>query len=165
MAITKDKKANILTGLKDAVSNAQSMVFVNFQKISGNDTANLRKTLREKGVAYTVAKKTLTRMALNNSSISGEMPEMPGEFGLAYSDDLIAPAREIYAFEKKNPDNLKITGGVFEGRYMNRDEMLSIATIPDTPVLRGMFVNIINSPIQSFAIALNALAEKREQTA
>lgn len=165
MAITRDKKATVLSNLKDAVSTSDSLVFVNFKGISGNDTTTLRQTLRLKEVGYTVAKKTLTRLALNGAEIKGEMPELPGEFGLVYGKDLIAPAREIYAFEKKFPENLKITGGVFEGKYMSRDEMLSIATIPDTPVLRGMFVNIINSPIQGFVIALNALAEKREQTA
>lgn len=165
MAISKEKKIEILGNLKNAIDSSGSMVFVTFQGISGNSTTDLRHVLRDKGVSYTVAKKTLTRRALSESPFTGEMPDMPGEFGLAYSDDLISPAREIYAFEKKNPDNLKITGGVFEGRFMNREEMLSIATIPDTPVLRGMFVNIINSPIQGLVLALNALAEKREQAA
>lgn len=165
MAISKEKKIEILGNLKNAIDASESMVFVTFQGISGNSTTDLRHVLRDKGVSYTVAKKSLTKRALSESSFTGEMPDMPGEFGLAYGDDLIAPAREIYAFEKKNPDNLKITGGVFEGRFMNREEMLSIATIPDTPVLRGMFVNIINSPIQGLVLALNALAEKREQTA
>lgn len=165
MAITRDKKAEVLSHLKDAVGTSDSLVFVSFRGISGNDTTTLRQTLRTKDVGYMVAKKTLTRLALDGVDIKGEMPELPGEFGLVYGKDLIAPAREIYAFERKFQENLKITGGVFEGKYMSRDDMLSIATIPDTPVLRGMFVNIINSPIQGFVIALNALAEKREQTA
>jgi hypothetical protein len=37
--------------------------------------------------------------------------------------------------------------------------MNSIATIPPLPVLRGMFVNVINSPIQSLVIALSKVAE------
>ena len=45
---------------------------------------------------------------------------------------------------------------------MNREKMLSIAQIPAPQILRGQFVNLINSPIQSFVIALGKIAEKRE---
>ena len=52
-------------------------------------------------------------------------------------------------------------GGVFDGEYMDKAAMTAIANIPDVPVLRGMFVNVINSPIQGMVIALNAIAEKK----
>ena len=39
--------------------------------------------------------------------------------------------------------------------------MNAIATIPPVPVLRGMFVNVINSPIQGFVIALDQIREKK----
>ncbi|HEY4489405.1 MAG TPA: 50S ribosomal protein L10, partial [Candidatus Paceibacterota bacterium] len=58
-------------------------------------------------------------------------------------------------------DTLSIMGGVFEGGFLSASEMNSIATIPPVLVLRGMFVNVINSPIQSMAIALNAIATKK----
>src|SRR3990167_7338986 len=35
-------------------------------------------------------------------------------------------------------------------------------TIPSLQTLRGMFVNVINSPIQGLAIALDAIAKKKE---
>jgi ribosomal protein L10 len=39
--------------------------------------------------------------------------------------------------------------------------MNAIALIPSVPVLRGMFVNVINSPIQGLVIALDKIAEKK----
>ena len=48
-----------------------------------------------------------------------------------------------------------------EGVQNEKDAMMEIATIPAPEVLRGMFVNVINSPIQGFVMALNAIAEKR----
>jgi len=47
---------------------------------------------------------------------------------------------------------------VFEGKYMNADEMMSIATIPPLQTLRAMFVNLINLPIQRFAVVLEQIA-------
>ena len=39
--------------------------------------------------------------------------------------------------------------------------MTAIATIPPLPVLRGMFVNVINSPLQGLVIALDQIREKK----
>jgi ribosomal protein L10 len=40
--------------------------------------------------------------------------------------------------------------------------MESIALIPSQKTLYAQFVNIINSPIQGFVVALNAIAEKKQ---
>ena len=58
-------------------------------------------------------------------------------------------------------EQIKILGGVFEGRYLNAIAMTEIATIPSKEVLIAQFVNLINSPIQRFAVALGAVAEQK----
>ena len=69
---------------------------------------------------------------------------------------------ELYLEAKKKfPESLKIMGGVFEGRFMSALEMLEIAQIPTLDVLRGKFVNIINSPIQRLVIGLSEISKKK----
>jgi len=161
MAITKAKKGEVLAKLDNAFKAAKSLVFVNFKGLTVGNTTDLRNALRKESVSYSVAKKTLTKRALDEAKYEGEMPNLEGELALAWGEDLIAPAREVFAFQKKFPENLRILGGVFEGRYMSKSEIEGIAKIPATPVLRGMLVNIINSPIQRFAIALNEIAKSK----
>lgn len=160
MALSKQKKQEILGELTTALGTAKSVVFVNFKGLNVADTTNLRRDLRANGVTYTVAKKTLTRKALEGKA-EGSAPELPGELAIAFGEDGIAPAREVYAYQKKFADKVTILGGIFEGRYKTKEEMTAIASIPSLQTLRGMFVNIINSPIQRFAIALNQIAEKK----
>lgn len=161
MAINKQKKEEIVDKLTNSFKDAKSLVFVNFKNLSVGNTTEMRQGLRKEGVSYTVAKKTLTRRVLDSQKFEGDMPELPGELALAWSEDLIAPARGIHTYSKKFPETLKILGGVFEGRYMNGLEMQEIALIPGLDVLRGKFVNIINSPIQRVAIALSEIAKSR----
>jgi len=161
MAINKAKKTEIVDKLKKAFKDAKSLVFVNFKGFSVGNTTLMRRTLKGEKISYTVAKKTLTSKALEGEKFEGEKPELPGELSLAWGEDLVAPAREVYNFVKKFPENLKILGGVFEGRYMTALEMIEIAKIPGLDILRGKFVNIINSPIQRMAIALNEIAKKK----
>lgn len=161
MAITKEKKQEIVSKLSQALSHAKSLVFVNFHGLSVAAASEMRRALTGAGVTYYVAKKSLIKRALTEAKYEGEIPELPGELALAWSDDLIAPAREVYTFQKKNPEMLKIVGGLFEGKLMGERDMMEIATIPPLPVLHGKFVNIINSPIQRFVIALDQIAQTK----
>ena len=160
MAITKAKKETILGKLEGVRSEADSIVFVKFSGMSVANTTAMREDLRQKGVGYFVAKKTLMKRTFGES-FTGSMPQLDGEIAIAYSADAIAPAQNIKDFTLKYKNNLAIVGGVFQGVFKNQAEMTEIASIPPLQVLRGMFVNVINSPIQGMVLALNAIAEKK----
>jgi large subunit ribosomal protein L10 len=162
MAITKAKKEDIVAKVRDALKDAVSVVFVNFKGLSVSDTSAMRKALKEEGIGYYVAKKTLVKRVLTANGYEGTLPDMSGELALAWSsDDATAAARGIFEAGKKHKDALSITGGVFENRFLDAAGMRAIAMIPPVPVLRGMFVNVINSPIQGFVIALDQIAQKK----
>jgi ribosomal protein L10 len=106
----------------------------------------------------------LVKRVLGDLKAEGDMPELPGELAIAYGDDLLAPARETYAFQKTPRDkgSISIVGGIFDGVFKTQAEMMSIATIPSLQVLRGQFVNLINSPIQRLAIVLDEIRKSKE---
>ena len=162
MAITKAKKQDILGKLSEILSKATSVVFVRFHKLSVADTAAMRKAMKGEGIGYYVAKKTLVRRALSEKGYTGDVPSLEGELAVAWSeDDATAPARAVYEHGKKHKDALTILGGVFEEGLIDAAAMTAIATIPPVPVLRGMFVNVINSPIQGLVIVLDKIREKK----
>lgn len=161
MATTRDKKKEIVDDLTKLVSGASSLVFVSYTKLPVVETTRMRATLRGKGVGFRVAKKTLIKRVLAGAGIAGEQPELSGEIALAYGVDALVPAREVHAFTKQFKEQLSIVGGVFENRYMDAAHMSEVALIPTLDVLRAQFLNLINSPIQRFAVVLNQIAEKR----
>jgi large subunit ribosomal protein L10 len=162
MAINKEKKVEILSKLKKIVKDSASVVFINFHSLPVVESSAIRKALRAKGVGYTVAKKTLTKKAFSEAGLAGEMPELPGELGIVYGTDPIEGAREVYEFQKKLDKKIKILGGVFEGKFMSQNEMLTISQIPGLKTLQAQFVNLINSPIQGFVMALSEIAKKKD---
>lgn len=161
MAISKAKKSEIVSDVSKILADSKSIAFVNFHKLTVTETGEVRKALRAAGVGYRVAKKTLIKRALEEAGITGEMPALDGEISLVYGADLLAPAREVLEFTKKFKDKLSIVGGVFEGGYKSKSEMMAIATIPSMHTLQAQFVQLINSPIQRFVLALNAIADKK----
>ena len=162
MSLTKAQKGTLVDMFSSAVADAASLTFVQFKALPVKTDTALRSKLYEQGVSYKVAKKTLLKRALEAGNIAGTLPPLEGNISIAWSaDDATAPARNIHEFLQGYKDNLSIVGGVFEGKFMDAAEMNEIATIPGIQVLRGMFANVINSPIQGFVVALNAIAEKK----
>ncbi len=162
MARTKIEKKEIVKKVEEIVKDTPSLVFVNFHGLKVEDATKIRRKLKSEGIGFFVAKKTLTRKALESGKkIEGSIPELPGELGLAYGKDLIAPAREVYEFQKQFKDSISIVGGIFEGKFMSKEEMMAIALIPSENTLRAMFVNVINSPIQGLVMALDQIAQKK----
>ncbi len=162
MAITKEKKKEIIANLKKIVSDSKSIVFVNFNKLLVKEASEIRRALKKEDINYLVVKKSLLGKVLDEVKVGGGVPKFAGELALVFGNDQLAPAREIYGFQKKLDNKVSIVGGIFENQFKSLQEMMNIATIPSLQVLRGMFVNVINSPIQRFAIALNAIAGKKQ---
>ncbi len=158
--LLKSKKEEIVKDLEKAIKGSESVVFVNFHGLNAGEETMLRRELRDKGVNYKVSRKTLLARAMAGKAV-GTMPELGGEVAIAYGTDQIAPAREVFSFGKTHKVNLNILGGIFDGNFVDAAKMMQIATIPERVVLYAQFVNLINSPIQRFAVALNEVAKSK----
>ena len=160
MAITRQKKEEVVARAGALVSASKTLVFAKFKGLSVEEQHEMRSAFRKEAVGYTVIKKTLLKRALDAGKFGGTMPALEGEVALAYSEDELAPARELAVFVKKFPEHLAFAGGVFGGTFVSAEEIKSIAAIPGMQTLRAQFVQLINSPRQRLAVVLNAKAEK-----
>lgn len=158
--LQKSRKEEMIKDLEGAVKGSESLVFVNFHGLKVSDETKLRRSLRDQGVNYKVSRKTLLKRALKGKAV-GEIPELDGEVAIAYSKDQTASAREIYNFQKTHKGILNILGGIFEGKFLGKEKMMEIAMIPSREVLYAQFVNLINSPIQRFAMVINEIANHK----
>ena len=156
MAITRQKKEEVVAKVVDIASKAKTLVFANFNGLTVAQQSEMRTALRGQGIGYVVAKKSLLRRAIEG------MPEIEGEVALVHGSDELAPARELLAFVKKFPERLSFAGGLFQGKFVGKDEIAVIAAIPGVEALRAQFVQLINSPLQRFAVVLDAYAKKLE---
>ncbi|MEK7664954.1 MAG: 50S ribosomal protein L10 [Patescibacteria group bacterium] len=166
MALTKEQKQNQINSLKENISKQKSLVFVDFSKVSSKDMFGLRKNLKEAGCSLKIAKKTLVRIAFGQSNISfwQKIKEnIPGQLALVFGiDDEIAPARISNKFAKEQ-ENFKILGGLFENKFIEKDRVLALASIPPRPELLSRLVGSLSGPIASFVRVLDKIRENKEK--
>lgn len=163
MAKTKQQKQEILQRLSEALKKENSSVLVHFKGVSVAEESAMRRSLREQGLAYFVAKKTLIKRVLADNGFNA--PELDGEVAVIYnttSEDTTAPARLAHEYGTKfGSERFTLLAGIFESKIQDKVGITEIATIPSMDVLRGMFANVINSPIQRVAIALAEVAKTK----
>ncbi|HEY9481092.1 MAG TPA: 50S ribosomal protein L10 [Candidatus Paceibacterota bacterium] len=162
MALSKDKKKELVAELDAVLKDSKGAVFVGFKGLKVNEANAMRKGFKAQGVGFLVAKKTLLNRSLTAAKVEGTQPAMDAEVAIAYSADNLATAREVGAFLKKNKEKLSVLGGIFEGKFISKADVLSYASIPDQKTLYAQVVNLINSPIQRFVIAASEIAKKKE---
>ncbi len=161
MALTKEKKQYVLVDLKANIAKQKSVIFADFSKVNSKDLFSLRKQLKEAGCNLKVAKKTLVRIAFGQSNISfwNKIKSIvPGQLALVFGiEDEIAPARISHKFTKVN-ENFKILGGIFEGRFIDREKALVLANLPTRNELLSKLVGSLASPMASFVRVLDKIS-------
>ncbi|MCO7127462.1 50S ribosomal protein L10 [Sporolactobacillus shoreicorticis] len=147
--------------LKDSVAT----IIVNYRGLSVAEVTELRKQLREANVDYKVYKNSFARRATGIAGLSGLDDALKGPTAVSFSkEDVIAPAKVLYNFAKEH-EALEIKAGVIEGKLTSVDEIKALAELPSREGLLSMLANVLQAPIQKFALGVKAVAEKKEQEA
>ena len=166
-----DKVAKV-EWLAERLKASAVTVLADYTGLNVQAMTELRAACRESNVQMHVLKNTLGRLAAEQSGVPGLTAFQDGPTAYAFSDNLVAPAKTLREFAKKNP-KLRLKGGVLEGSVISAEQVTSLATLPSREVLlsqmlAGMqgpisgFVNVLNANIRGLAQVLAAIRDQKE---
>ncbi|MBR5543548.1 MAG: 50S ribosomal protein L10 [Oscillospiraceae bacterium] len=159
-----EQKKQLVAELAEKMKNASSGVLVDYKGINVADDTALRAEMRKNNIDYKVIKNTLIRFAAKEAGLEGLDSVLEGTTALAISaDDVIAPAKVVAEFAKKNENIYNIKAGFMDGKVVGVEEIMSLANLPSKEVLLGRLVGGLQGPIFGLALVLKAIAEKVEK--
>ncbi|MDT8862302.1 50S ribosomal protein L10 [Alkalihalobacillus sp. MEB130] len=162
MSVLEQKK-QVVADIAAKLRESKSTVVVDYRGLTVAQVTELRKQLREAGVEFKVYKNTLARRATAEAELTALDEQLVGPTAIAFStDDVIAPAKVINEFAKKN-DALEIKAGVIEGQVASVAEVKALAELPSREGLLSMLANVLQAPVRQFALATKAVAEQKEE--
>ena len=158
--IILEKKQAEVEALVEKLQNSVSGVLVQYQGITVEDDTKMRAALRKAGVEYTVMKNTLTGRACDIAGYGDMKAHLTGMTALAISqDDPIAPAKILKEYDDK-VESFKIKAGYIDGKVVDADTVMQLASIPPKEVLLGKLLGSLKSPLCKLCAVLNAKIEK-----
>ncbi len=169
------QKKQVVAELAEKFKNSVSGVIIDYKGITVEQDTNLRRKFREAGVDYAVIKNTLMRFAVKEAGLDDLSAILEGTSALAICEnDPVAPAKVFKDFLKENEElELSFKGGFVDGKVLSVDEIKALADLPPKEVLIAKVLGGLNSPIaglanvlngniRGLAVALNAVAEKKQ---
>ena len=156
-----EQKKPVVEEISNLITDAASVVLVNYSGLTVAQDTELRRSLREAGVSYKVYKNTMMNFAFQGTPCEELCKNLEGTNALAVSkDDATAPARVLAKFAKTAP-KLELVAACVEGAYYDKVGVEALSAIPSREELLGKLLGSIQSPITNFARVLSQIAESK----
>lgn len=160
-----EKKKEIVGGITEKFEKAAAVVVVDYRGLTVAQVTDLRKQLRDADIEMHVLKNTMLRRAAVAAGLEGMDDIFKGPTAVAFSnEEVVAPAKIIADFAK-TANALEIKGGVVEGKVANADQINELAKLPSREGLLSMLLSVLQAPVRNTALAVKAVAEKKEEDA
>jgi large subunit ribosomal protein L10 len=156
------EKELAVSEVAEKLKNSKCTIVTDYRGLNVSQVTQLRKSLREAGVEFTVLKNSLARRATANAELTELDEFLTGPTAIAFSTgDIVAPAKILTEFAKKN-DKMTVKAGVVEGRVVGFDQIKALADLPSREGLLSMLLSVLQAPVRNFALAVKAVAEKQD---
>lgn len=155
MAITKEKKEEVVAGLVSKLKEAKSVVFTDYRGLSVEELNEVRNELRKEGIEYKVIKNTLFTIAIKDAGLDIDLEATKGHpiaAAFGYQDE-VAPAKVVNTYASKN-EKLEIVGGILEGKEISPIMVKSLAKLPSREELYGKLVGTLAAPMSGMVNVL-----------
>jgi len=154
-----EQKRELVAELNAVFNNSASVVVTQYSGLSVAEITNLRNQMRAAGANFKVTKNRLTRLALADTPYAGLAAMFTGPTAIAFSEDVVAPAKVAIEFAKKN-EKLVVVGGAMGENVLDVAGIKELATLPSLDELRGKIVGVLNAPATKVAGVVQAPASQ-----
>ena len=164
MAITREKKEEMIAGYVDMLSRSRAIFMTDYRGLTVTSMESLRTKVREAGGGVTIVKNTLAIRALQAANLPVPQDLFTGPTALSFAfDDVPAVAKVLDNFAK-DTKILQIKGGLMEGRVLSASQVNSLASMPPREVVLSQLLGLIQQPGNRVAGVVNAAGTKLAAT-
>ena len=150
------RKREIVAEIERHLSNAKSVIFMDYRGLTVAEANKLRDKFRDKGVIYKVYKNTLFDIALKNKGINVDVANLTGTLSVAFSnEDEISAAKIVLGEKFKNKMAFKF--GLIGDSYLDAAGVQQLATLPSKEQLIAQLMGLLQSGARGIASVVQAV--------
>lgn len=156
MAISKEKKKELIEKYVDMLSNSQALFLVGYRGMTVAEITQLRRQLYDSDTTLTIVKNRLFKRALDQAGMSVVTDLLEGPIAIGTVDKEAPAAAKTFMDFAKGSSFLEIKGGLLSGKHMGPDQIKTLTTIPSREVLLAQVVGGLQAPISGLVYALQS---------
>lgn len=151
MAISREKKEQMVADYLENLSKSQVVILADYRGLTVASITELRTRLREFHGSFQVVKNTLFERALAESGIPVPADKLAGPIAVGYCFGEVAPVAKALNGFAKETDILKIKGAFFGRAFLEADAARLLADLPPRPVVLGGLLGAVQGPMSALA--------------
>lgn len=156
MAITKDKKKQMVADYVDRMSRSRALVLADYRGLTVAGLTDLRRRLREVGGTFQVVKNTLFVRALEEAGIPVPTEPLEGPIAVGYAFEDSPPVAKVLMDFAKETQVLKVHGAIVGGSFMDKKGVELLADLPSREVLQAQLLGAVQGPMSSLVSTITA---------
>ena len=164
MALSVEDKKRIVSDVKEMAAEASSLVLADARGLTVSEATELRSEAYKANVKFRVAKNTLVKLGLKDTSYEGIDDYLNGPTMLAFSYDEPGAAAKILKKYAKENENLNIKGLSIDGMHLDASEIDRLATLPTFEEAISKFAGLLKAPLGKIASLMNEVPSKLART-
>lgn len=141
----RSQKEALVASMHEVFEEAGTIVVTHYSGLTVAQMTDLRFRMQEAGASFKVTKNRLTRLALEGTKFENISDMFAGPTAIAYSSDLVAPAKVVADFAKGN-DKLVILGGALGEERLDETGVKALASLPSLDESRAKLVGLLQTP-------------------
>ena len=158
MALSKDKKNQIVDDVASLLSESKMTVVAKYQGTTVKAIQDLRRKARDNGTQVKVIKNRLVIKAVQQTEAlkNTDTSSLQGMLLYAFNaNDEVAPAQVLDTFAKNNP-SIEFVGALSaDGRFIDAAEVKALAGLPSKHELIAQVIATLASPLNDVTNALS----------
>ena len=99
----RSQKESLIVELQNSLKTAKTVIVAHQDGLTVAESTELRDKMRESDSAYKIVKNRLAVRALKGTKFEVLSKLFLGPTAIAFSEDMVAPAKVAHAFSKENP--------------------------------------------------------------
>lgn len=154
---TKAFKNEKIEELKAQIAKATVAIVTDYRGYTVAEITKMRRELQKENGDYTVAKNTLTKVAIQGTQFEPLAELLKGPSAIAFGfEDQVAPAKVVAKVTKELKKG-EVKGAVLDGKVLSANDVKALATLPSKEELYAKMLGCINSPASGIANSVNAV--------
>lgn len=159
MALTKERKDELVAHYVELLSNTSGFVVVQAVGLSVKEVDGLRAAVRKANGKYIVAKNTLLAKALEQIGLPVPANLLKGPNGIAFGmEDFPGVAKAIleYAGDTVRAEKMKVVGGQMGSNILTGPQVDTISKLPSLEEMRAQLIGLFVAPATGIVSVLQA---------
>ncbi|MFO7584006.1 MAG: 50S ribosomal protein L10 [Anaerolineales bacterium] len=176
MAISRQKKDQVLAQYQAWFDSSQAVVLVEYTGVTVKQLDAIRAKIRESGGEFHIVKNTLVRKAFEEQGLQVPPEMLVNSTAMTFAFSDAAATAKALTEAAKGIEAVKLKGGLLDKQVLSAEQVKALASLPPLPAVRsqllgvlqapaGKLVRTIAEPARSLAAVFQAYADKAQAAA